>query len=161
MTSDRTRAREKPGCSRRGGIRSTRRFPEPIVLPGWSRTHTVMRGFSQRGSLLSLLSCPASGRPPYLEGEAAEPVLRPQALRSTKAAPGGWGEGAAEVKTPEHNLRRPRHRGIRRMAHLFRAARAKAAPDAMGEARRGQREDAGGAQGMKPTPLLRLYRPLN
>ena len=59
----------------------TRRFPEPIVLSGRSRTHSVMRGFSQRGSLVSLLSCPASGRPLHLEGEAADPFLRPRATQ--------------------------------------------------------------------------------
>jgi hypothetical protein len=37
---------------------------------------------------------------------------------------------------------------------------AKAAPDAMGVARRGQREDAGGAQGIRPTPQLHLCRPI-
>jgi hypothetical protein len=99
MASDRTRAREKPGCSRRGRIRSTRRFPDPIVLPGRSRTHTVMRGFSQWGSLLSLLSCPASGRPPYLEGEAAELVLLPQARRSKKAAPDGCVGARPAIRT--------------------------------------------------------------
>ena len=46
---DRTRAREKPGRSRRGGIRSTRRFPELIVLPGRSRTHTVDARFFTAG----------------------------------------------------------------------------------------------------------------
>src|SRR5215210_8633649 len=39
-----------------------------------------MRDFSQRGGrggLASLLSCPAPGRPLYLEGEAARPSLTP------------------------------------------------------------------------------------
>ena len=36
-----------------------------------------MRHFSQRGGLVSLLSCLASGRPPYLEGETAGPLKRP------------------------------------------------------------------------------------
>ena len=59
-----------------GGIRSTRRFSEPIVLPGRSRTHVVMRGFSQRGSLAPLLSWPAPGWPLRLEGAAADPGKR-------------------------------------------------------------------------------------
>jgi hypothetical protein len=89
MASDRTRAREKPGCSRRGEIRSTRRLPESIVLPGRSRTHTLMRGFSQRGSLISLLSCPASGRPLHLEGETVDPgKRRPRREDGEKARPG-------------------------------------------------------------------------
>jgi hypothetical protein len=64
--------------------------------PAWSRLYPRgaadiprMRDFSRREGLVSLLSFPASGRPPHLEGEAAEPVLRPQARRSTKAAPRG------------------------------------------------------------------------
>jgi hypothetical protein len=34
-----------------------------------------MGDFSQRRGLVPLLSCPASGRPPYLEGEAAAPFF--------------------------------------------------------------------------------------
>src|SRR5919112_6513947 len=42
-------ARETPGRSRRGGIRSTRRFPELIVLPGRRRTHSVNERFFTAG----------------------------------------------------------------------------------------------------------------
>jgi hypothetical protein len=84
MTSDRTRAREKPGCSRRGEIRSAQ--PNSGVdcnteeglstSPKWVIFHREgVEGASR------LLSCPASGRPLYLEGEAADPILRPRAAR--------------------------------------------------------------------------------
>ena len=42
-------ARETSGRSRRGGIRSTRRFPELIVLPGRRRTHSVDARFFTAG----------------------------------------------------------------------------------------------------------------
>src|SRR3712207_4013935 len=63
-----------------------------IVLPRRARARTKMGDFSQAGSRASLarkgegarrveahapalLSCPAPGRPPHLEGEAARPSL--------------------------------------------------------------------------------------
>src|SRR5215208_4054395 len=50
-----------------------------------------MSDFSQRGGLASLLSCPAPGRPPHLEGEAARPFFdayRPNLLARLPPFPG-------------------------------------------------------------------------
>ena len=82
---------------------STRRFPEPIVVPGRSRTPAVMRGFSQRRGLVSLVSCAASGRQPYLEGEAADAVfaLTGSAHHEGRTRHDGNGADAAREKMPE------------------------------------------------------------
>src|SRR5215217_3948122 len=61
-----------------------------------------MRDFSQRAGLISLLSCPAPGRPPHLEGEAARPYLvttetKPKDRASSPTPKGST--GAAEIAT--------------------------------------------------------------
>jgi hypothetical protein len=82
----RTRAREKPGCSRRGGIRSTRRFPGLIVLPGRSRTHTVDAKFFTAGEPHTFAIIVNAGSVATSGGESGRP-------REAKTAPGVMGTG--------------------------------------------------------------------
>ena len=57
-------------------IRSARLFPGPIVPPRRVGAYTANEWFfTERGGLVSLLSCLAPGRPLHLEGEAARPFL--------------------------------------------------------------------------------------
>ena len=75
------RGKRKAGLLQEGGIRSVRLNSEVDCNRGANKRILQMRDFSQRGdrergrgSLASLLSCPAPGRPLYLEGEAADPL---------------------------------------------------------------------------------------
>jgi hypothetical protein len=72
----------------------------------------------------------------------------------------GTGSFAAYAPHRRRSVSHGRRLPTTRRRLRLRKGYVKAAPEAMGEARRGQREDAGGAQGMKPTPPLHLYRPI-
>src|SRR5215217_5125474 len=71
------RGKRKAGLLQEGGIRSVRLNSGVDCNRGANKRILQMRDFSQRGGrggLASLLSCPAPGRPLYLEGEAADPL---------------------------------------------------------------------------------------
>src|SRR5215217_5847865 len=71
------RGKRKAGLLQEGGIRSVRLNSGVDCNRGANKRILQMRDFSQRGGrggLASLLSCPAPGRPLFLEGEAADPL---------------------------------------------------------------------------------------